>query len=91
MPQKRECPPFFLTPGYQSHIPPTDYPGDSPIIKQDTILMESEIHHANEILELMYKIITKNDADIWPIIGHVQIIPVCPSGLMEKISLADTP
>merc|ERR1712115_724653 len=80
----RECPPFFLTPGYQSHIPPDNYTGDSPVIKQDTILLESEIQHADEILELMYEIMTRNDADWWPITGHIQIIPVRPSGIMDE-------
>merc|ERR1712032_1219407 len=80
----RECPPFFLTPGYQSHIPPDNYTGDSPVIKQDTILLESEIQHADEILELMYEIMTRNDADWWPIMGHIQIIPVRSSGIMDK-------
>ena len=39
----RECPPFMLIPGYQSHGPPMDYHGESPIIKQDTILMERKV------------------------------------------------
>ena len=71
----KECPPFFLTPGYQSHLPPDDYTGNSPIIKQDTILMESEIQHADEVLELMYEMMAKTNPNKWPIIGHIQIIP----------------
>ena len=46
--------------------------------------MESEIHHADEILELMHKIMAKNDADLWSIKGHIQIIPVRPSGIMDE-------
>ena len=46
--------------------------------------MKSEIHHADKILELMYKIITRNDADLWPMTGHIKVIPVQPPGLMDK-------
>ena len=49
----------MLIPGYQSHVPPSDYHGENPIIKQDTILMESEVQHADEILELMYQMMAK--------------------------------
>ena len=80
----RECPPFFLTPGYQSHNQPMEYTGDSPIIKQDTILMESKIHHADEILELMYKMMSKKESAVWPITEHIKIIPVRPSGIVDK-------
>ena len=52
-------PPSFLTLGYQPHLPPNNYTEDSPITEQDTILMESEIHNADEILKLMYKIMAK--------------------------------
>ena len=37
--------------------------------------MESEINYADEILELVYKIMTKNDADPWPITGHITQSP----------------
>merc|ERR1712115_634224 len=73
-----------LTPGYQFHLPPHDYIGNSPIIKQDTILMESEIQHAGEVLELMYEMMAKTNPDKWPITGHIQIIPVRPSGIMDE-------
>jgi hypothetical protein len=80
----RECPPFILTPGYQTHLPPTDYYGNSPIIKQDTLLMESETKHADEILELMYIMMAEKDTSSWPITGHIKIIPIRPSGLMDE-------
>ena len=37
-----EGPPFVLTPGFQTHLPPISYEGESPVIKQDTILVEAE-------------------------------------------------
>ena len=46
--------------------------------------MESEIHHADKILELMYKMIAMTDPNQWPINGHIQIIPVRPSGVMDE-------
>ena len=45
-----DCPPFILTPGLHTHSPPTHYTGESPVIKQDTILVECEIRHADQVL-----------------------------------------
>ena len=46
--------------------------------------MESEIQHVDKILELMYKMMAKTNPDQWPITGHIKIIPVRPSGVMDK-------
>ena len=46
--------------------------------------MESEIQHADKILELMYKMMAKTNPNQWPITGHIQIIPVRPSGVMDE-------
>lgn len=44
-----EGPPFLLTLGFQSHLPPLSYIGESPIIKQDMILIEAEMKHTDKV------------------------------------------
>ena len=79
-----ECPPFILTPGLHTHSPPTHYTGESPVIKQDTILVECEIRHADQVLEFLFTALIDNDIDKWPITGRLKLIPIRPFGKMNE-------
>ena len=79
-----DCPPFILTPGLHTHSPPSHYTRENPVIKQDTILVECEIQHADQVLELLFTALINNDKKKWPITGCLQLIPIRPFGKMNK-------
>ena len=54
------------------------------IIKQNSILMESEIHHSDEILNIMYAIMVLKDSDWGQITSHIQTFPVQILAIMNK-------
>ena len=77
-------PPFVLTLGFQSHLPPISYKRSSPVIKQDTILVESETQYADQVLENIFKAMISRDMDKWPITGRLQFIPIRPFGMIDE-------
>ena len=77
-------PPFSLTPGLQSHLPPISYEGKSPVIKQDMILVETQTKHADKVLENIFTAMLTRDMEKWPITGRLQFIPIRPFGKIDK-------
>ena len=79
-----EGPSFALTPGFQTHLPLITYDGKSPVVKQDTILVEAETKHADQVLENLFKSIMDRNEGKWPITGRLQFIPVRSFGRIDK-------
>lgn len=79
-----EGPPFILTPGCQTHLPPISYKDNSPVIKQDTILVESETQHADPVLENIFTAIMSRDMGKWSFTCRLQFIPVRPFGRINE-------
>ena len=75
---------FILTPGFQTHLPPISYDGTSPVIKQDTILVETKTQHADQVLENIFTVMTDSDQNKWLITGRLQFIPIWPFGRIDE-------
>ena len=52
-----------------SCISPLLYKGESPAIKQDTILVEAETQFADQVLENIFTSMLDGDSEKWPITG----------------------
>ena len=79
-----EGPPFVLNPGLQTHQPPLTYKGQSPIIRQETLLVETEIKYADIVLQNLFAALLPEQISKWPITGKLQVIPIRPFGAMDE-------
>ena len=78
-----EGPPFVLNPGLQTHQPPLTYKGQSPIIRQETILVKTEIKYADTVLQNLFAALLPDHTEKWPITGKLKVIPIRPFGDMD--------